>query len=43
MNNMEIVDANRIKSISKRIKESRKRKLISLQEMADYIGIGYEQ
>lgn len=43
MNSMDIVDVNRIKMIAKRIKESRKKSLISLQEMADYIGIGYEQ
>ncbi len=39
----DIVDENRIKMIATRIKESRKKTTISLQEMADYIGIGYEQ
>jgi transcriptional regulator with XRE-family HTH domain len=38
-----IVDEQRTKEIGQRIKECRKRTLISLQEMADYIGIGYEQ
>ena len=40
---MDVVDTNRIKMIAKRIKETRKNTLISLQEMADFIGIGYEQ
>ena len=43
MNSIEIFDENRIKAIANRIKESRKKTSISLQEMADYIGIGYEQ
>ena len=43
MNSLDVVDTNRIKMIAKRIKESRKNTLISLQEMADFIGIGYEQ
>lgn len=43
MNSLDVVDTNRIKMIAKRIKETRKNTLISLQEMADFIGIGYEQ
>lgn len=43
MNSLDVVDTNRIKMIAKRIKETRKKTLISLQEMADFIGIGYEQ
>lgn len=37
------IDEKSIKEISQRIKQCRKRVLISLQEMADYIGLGYEQ
>lgn len=43
MNNADVIDINRIRMIAKRIKECRKQTLISLQEMADCIGIGYEQ
>lgn len=43
MNSLDVVDTSRIKMIAKRIKETRKKTLISLQEMADFIGIGYEQ
>lgn len=43
MNSLDVVDINRIKMIAKRIKETRKKTLISLQDMADSIGIGYEQ
>ena len=43
MNSLDVVDTNRMKMIAKRIKETRKNTLISLQEMADFIGIGYEQ
>lgn len=43
MNSLDVVDTNRIKMIAKRIKETRINTLISLQEMADFIGIGYEQ
>lgn len=38
-----LVDEKRIKEIGQRIRQCRKKSLISLQEMADYIGIGYEQ
>ena len=38
-----VVDENRTKEIGNRIKQCRKKTSISLQEMADYIGLGYEQ
>lgn len=38
-----VVDEKRIKEIGQRIKQCRKGTSISLQEMADYIGLGYEQ
>lgn len=38
-----VVDDKRTKEIGQRIRQCRKNASISLQEMADYIGIGYEQ
>lgn len=38
-----VVDEKRTREIGKRIKQCRKRTSISLQEMADYVGLGYEQ
>ncbi len=38
-----VVDEKRTREIGNRIKQCRKRTSISLQEMADYIGLGYEQ
>lgn len=39
----EVLDESRIKDIARRIADRRKNSGISLQEMADYVGLGYEQ
>lgn len=39
----EVLDGSRIKDIARRIADRRKNSGISLQEMADYVGLGYEQ
>ena len=39
----EVLDDSRIQAIASRIAAARKNSKISLQEMADYVGLGYEQ
>ena len=39
----EVLDESRVKDIARRIADRRKNSGISSQEMADYVGLGYEQ